>query len=141
MICAELRKALEAIGNPPCGCRPICQCLEPGSLAIYREWARETALAALALPPCNAEKELEQAKAELADARKAWDDLLAERYAARKALAEANEMLQRMTVACAMNRKRAEAAERELSEANEKIEQQRLVIMQFQRDSAKEEGK
>lgn len=44
----EAEKALVRIANPSCGCRPVCQCLEPGSLAIYREHSMEIAFESLA---------------------------------------------------------------------------------------------
>ena len=46
-----MREALERIAEPGCGCRPICQCYEPGALKIYREEAVSLARQALTAKP------------------------------------------------------------------------------------------
>ena len=101
-------------------------------------------------------KELEQAKAELETqtdaARQAFRQISferAERDAATKALAEAREAKNGISLKWSMDvealqklhsesQKALAEAENEMCDANEKIEQQRLVIRQLQQDAAKE---
>lgn len=44
-------EALERIADPQCGCRPKCQCLEPGALSIFRENSKALAQEALSATP------------------------------------------------------------------------------------------
>lgn len=49
---AKLREALGRIANGHgCGCRPICQCFQEGSLKIWREEVVSIAREALAATP------------------------------------------------------------------------------------------
>lgn len=52
----RMREALERISDPQCGCRPVCRCLEPKALEIFRSWAKDTALEALSPAPAASQE-------------------------------------------------------------------------------------